>query len=130
PDVGGLTNQGLLDSRVKFDEQICYDVADVFAGQTTRPRVRFVAATADDDVTWSMPLGSGPAFDDRPKSRGYIRGMIRLPPVLLGEGEEGSGRQLVAFVASRQPDDDESQSRYGSDPVTLQTHLGDVERVA
>ncbi|HTU23319.1 MAG TPA: type I-U CRISPR-associated helicase/endonuclease Cas3 [Gemmataceae bacterium] len=130
PGAGGLTREGLLNPREQFDEQMRYDVADDFAGQTTRPRVRFIAATAADEVTWSMPLGSGPAFDDRPNSRGYISRMTRLPPVVLEEGEEGSGRRLIAFVASRQPDDDESQSRYGRGRVTLQTHLGDVELAA
>lgn len=130
PKAGGLTREGLLDPQVTFDEQLSYDVADDFRGRVTRPRVRFLATTTDGEVTWSMPLGSGPAFDERPNSRAYIPGMTRLPPLLLKEGEEECNHRLVAFVASSQADDDDSQSLHACKSVDLRTHLSDAEREA
>jgi CRISPR-associated endonuclease/helicase Cas3 len=129
PAAGGLTRDGLLDSRAPFDESICYDVADVFGEAEQRPRVRFVRnANAEGEVSWSGPLGHGAKFTDEADDR--IQGMTRLTPLVLEEGEDDSGRQLVAFVRSNGTDDDDSQSQFGRGLILLQTHLSDAEREA
>ena len=125
PAAGGLNQKGLLDPKQKFDEAIRHDVADIFGEEVERqrPRVRFIRTASGDDVSWTGPLGHGAEVtpDDR------IRGMTRLTPFILKEDEEGNGRRLLAFVRSNRPDDDDSQSQFGQDPVPLTSHLSHVE---
>jgi len=131
PEAGGLTPEGLLAAREKFDEAIPYDVADMFGEGELRPRVRFIrTATADGDVSWSVHLGLGAEFTPVWLARDQLRGMTRLTPFVLEEGEDEGGRRLVAFVRSNRPDDDDMQSQFGQGRVSLKTHLSDVEKAA
>ncbi len=131
PEAGGLTREGLLAPRDKFDETIPYDVADILGGTGARPRVRFIrTATAAGEVSWRGPLGNGAEFAPVWLRRDQLRGMTRLVPFVLDEGDEEDGRRLVAFVRSNRPDDDDAQSQFGQGRVWLETHLSDVEKVA
>jgi CRISPR-associated endonuclease/helicase Cas3 len=125
PTAGGLTREGLLDPKAKFDEVIQYDVADLFGESGERPRVRFIRTASGEDVSWLGPLGHPTTFATRPNDR--IKDMTRLTPFVLAEDEEENGRRLVAFVRSNRPDDDDSQSQFGQGPVPLKAHLSHVE---
>ena len=131
PEAGGLAREGTLSPREPFNETTPYDVADATSGTDARPRVRFIrTATAEGDVSWRGPLGNGSEFIPVWQRRDQLPKMTRLAPLVLNEGDDESGRQLVAFVRSNRPDDDDSQSQFGQERVLLKTHLGDVEKVA
>ena len=115
PSVGGLSSKGTLDGAAIPDENIKYDVADMWFAdkeETVRRRVR----VWDDD----------PQFDEKTE---YMR-LIRTPLDMRADADEGENNQPTGhrfwhwYSKPRSADDD--LSRTCTAPIKWQHHTSDV----